>query len=77
MDACMHVCMLMQAEGHIMANFYMCFAVFITAPLIQYALINKLQYGFFGAGAELNLATLNPNRNTRLSGAHGGLGFRV
>jgi hypothetical protein len=34
-----------------MANFYMCFAVFILAPMIQYTLINKLEYGFFGAGA--------------------------
>jgi len=39
----------MQAEGHIMANFYICLMVFACAPLIQYAFIHTLEQGFLGA----------------------------
>jgi MATE family multidrug resistance protein len=39
----------LQAEGHIMANFYICFFVFVCAPILQYALINVLGWGFYGA----------------------------
>ena len=39
----------LQAEGHILANFYICFVVFLCAPAIQYAAINVLGWGLEGA----------------------------
>jgi MATE family multidrug resistance protein len=39
----------MQAEGHIMANLYICLLVFACAPAIQYTLIHVMGMGFKGA----------------------------
>lgn len=38
----------MQAEGHIMANFNICLIVFVVAPAIQYLLIHHLGFGLMG-----------------------------
>ena len=40
----------LQAEGHILANFYISFIVFLLAPAIQYFLIVHMGYGLHGAG---------------------------
>eukprot|EP00802_Teleaulax_amphioxeia_P007173 Tamp_07179.p1 GENE.Tamp_07179~~Tamp_07179.p1 ORF type:complete len:664 (-),score=63.03 Tamp_07179:232-2223(-) len=40
----------LQAEGHIMANFYISLLVFIAAPALQYLLIRYLGLGLRGAG---------------------------
>ena len=46
---------LSQAEGHILANFYICFAIFVCAPVIQYLLIHHLAWGLEGAAIAFSI----------------------
>lgn len=45
----------LQAEGHILANFYISFAVFLAAPVVQYALIDRMGWGLHGAGIAFSI----------------------
>jgi MATE family multidrug resistance protein len=45
----------LQAEGHILANFYISFIVFLLAPQIQYWLIIHWGYGLRGAGMAFSI----------------------
>ena len=45
----------LQAEGHILANFYISFVVFLLAPQIQYWMIIHLGYGLSGAGIAFSI----------------------
>lgn len=44
-----------QAEGHILANFYISFAIFLVAPCIQYFMIVHLGLGLQGAGIAFSI----------------------
>ena len=45
----------LQAEGHILANFYISFAIFLVAPCIQYLLIVHMKLGLRGAGIAFSI----------------------
>jgi MATE family multidrug resistance protein len=47
--------LILQAEGHIMANFYISFFVFCVAPALQYLLIHYLNLGLRGAGIAFSI----------------------
>lgn len=44
-----------QAEGHILANFWISFAIFLVAPSIQYLFIVHMKFGLRGAGISFSI----------------------